>query len=63
MRKRAAALPSDHAETIDLDDVGSVGSHDASDTLDRFPCATLTECVLGFLERYNQSVWIGIRDP
>jgi|HubBroStandDraft_6_1064221.scaffolds.fasta_scaffold379464_2 hypothetical protein len=47
-----------HIETLVLDHVGGGSSHDASNAMDHlYGTTTLTERVVGFLERYNQSVF------
>jgi hypothetical protein len=55
--KKDRCLHKDHATTMDLYHVGSSCFHGAADAMDRFSCATLTERVVSFLERYNQSAF------
>ena len=44
-------------ERMVRDRVGGDASHDASNAMDHLCGATLTERVVEFLERYNQSVF------
>lgn len=55
--KKDRCVHNNRAETMGLHHIGSSGFHGAGDAVDRFPGATLTERVVGFLERYNQSVY------
>src|SRR5271168_2726559 len=54
--KKDRCLHNDHAKTMVLDHVGNSGFHGGGDALDRFTCATLTERVVSFLDRYNLSI-------
>jgi len=55
--KKDRCLHNNYAETMGLDHVRNCGFHGSGNAMDRFPCATLTERVMGFLERYNQSAF------
>jgi len=55
--REKTGFANDLAETMLLDDVGGCASHNASNAMGHLCGETLTERVVGFLERYNQSVF------
>jgi hypothetical protein len=55
--RKGTGIAHDCMETMVLDRVGGCASHDAGDAMDHLCGTTLTERVVGFLERYNQSVF------
>jgi hypothetical protein len=54
--KKDRCLHNNHAKSMDLDHIGDSSFHSTGNALDRLSCATLTERVVSFLERYNQSI-------
>jgi hypothetical protein len=47
----------DRSEALGLDRIGNHDAHGARAAMDRLLCTTLTERVMGFLERYDKSVY------
>jgi len=54
--REKTGFANDRMERMVGNHVGGDDSHDASNAVDHLCGATLTERVVGFLERYNQSV-------